>query len=322
MTIMSTGTKNEFTDISVHPYSGDDESGVVNLWNKCLARDPITTETFRRKVLLDENFDPEGCTMAVADGKVVGFSLAVRRRYPYYGLDIERGKGWITAFFVHPQFRGNGIGKKLLKASENYLAGFGAEEVFISSYTPNYFAPGIDLDAYADAHEFLKTRGYKRSERVYSMGRSLLDFEVSPDAEKKCASLESQGVCIRPFESRYITELIEFLRANYPGDLLRVALEQLRKNPSSDQIIVAVKDKRVVGFSHYEEEHFGPFAIDEKFRGQGIGTCIYNFTALQMKENGLRNLWLGWATGHAKDFYYHCGLRVTRRYEIMKKRLK
>jgi hypothetical protein len=43
---------------------------------------------------------------------------------------------------------------------------------------------------------------------------------------------------------------------------------------------------------------------------------------MQMKEKGQQNLWLAWATGHAKDFYYHCGLRVTRRYEVMKKELK
>ncbi len=305
----------------IRPYDGDDEKCVVGLWNKCLARDPITTETFRRKVLLDENFDPSGCSVAVTGDEVVGFSLAIRRRYPYYGVGIEQGTGWITAFFVRPDFRRKGIGTSLIASSEAFLKSCGVEEVYASSYTPNYFIPGVDIDAYADAYTLLKELGYKKHERAYSMGRSLLDFDFTADAETLFASLEARGIQIRLFEPKYITGLLEFLSKNYPGDLLRVALEQLRKEPNTDQIIVAVQNGRVVGFSHYEDEHFGPFAIDPTLTGMGIGTSLYFKTALQMKEKGKRNLWLAWTSGHAKDFYYRRGLRVTRRHEIMWKTL-
>ncbi len=305
--------------ITIRPYSGDDEGGVVNLWNNCLTRDPITTDIFRRKVLLDENFDHEGCNVATFGGEVVGFSLAMRRQYPYYGIGLESGKGWITTFFVRPDFRNAGTAARLIKVSEDFLGALGVREVYVSTYTPNYFCPGIDIDAYVEAHNLLKTLGYKKHERVYSMGRSLLDFEYSPSADSLYASLKSQGIAIHVFEPKYITGLLDFLRTNYPGDLLRVALERLRDNPSTDQIMVAVKNSHVIGFSHYEDEHFGPFAIDPAFTGKGIGTCLYYETALQMKEKGKRNLWLAWTTGHAKDFYYSRGLRVTRRFEVMRK---
>ncbi len=314
-----TRKEKELGAVSILPYSGENESSVINLWNKCLIRDPITTENFRRKVLLDENFDHDGCNVVFVDDVVVGFSLAIRRRYPYYGLDVERGKGWITAFFIHPDYRDKGIGKKLLNESEKFLGSCGVREVYISSYTPNYFVPGVDLDAYSGAHIFFRNNGYKRSERVYSMGRSLLDFEITSDIKEMLSSLEAQGIQIHCFEPRYITSMIEFLRRDYPGDLLRVGLEKLRKNPTTDEIIVAVKDDGVIGFSHFEEEHFGPFAIDKNFMGRRIGTSLYYATALQMKEKGERNLWLAWTTGHAKDFYHRCGLKVIRRHEIMKK---
>ena len=306
---------------SVRPYLGDDESCVVNLWNKCLHRDPITTDTFRRKVLLDENFDHDGCNVLTTNDTIIGFSLAIRRRYPYYGLDVERGRGWITTFFVHPDFREKGFGGRLLSVSEEFLKSCGVEEVYVSSYTPNYFSPGVDLDAYPNALLFLKNRGYRRSERVYSMGRSLLDFEISEEADERSASLKTQGIRILIFEPRYLTGLVEFLRRDYPGDLLRVALEKLRKNPTTDEIIIATKKDRVIGFSHFEDEHFGPFAIDKDFMGMGIGTSLYYATAVQMKEKGQRNLWLAWTSGHAKDFYHRCGLKVTRRHEILKKTL-
>ncbi|HEY9166554.1 MAG TPA: GNAT family N-acetyltransferase [Candidatus Kryptonia bacterium] len=324
MTNLYTATsRQELTGaFSIRPYVGDDENSVVALWNKCLLRDPITTETFRRKVLLDENFDQDGCIIVSIDEMVVGFCLAVRRRYPYFGLDMERGRGWITAFFVHPSYRTKGFGKKLVTAGEHFLKSCGVQDVFVSSYTPNYFAPGIDLDAYEDALTFLKNLGYKRSERVYSMGRSLMDFQLSREAENKLAALASQGIKISVFDPKFLTGLIEFLRNDYPGELLRVALEKLRRNPNTDEIILAVKDEHVIGFSHFEEEHFGPFAIEKEFMGRGIGTSLYYATAVQMKEKGQRNLWLAWTTGHAKDFYHRCGLRVTRRHEIMKKSLR
>ncbi|MGC8654471.1 MAG: GNAT family N-acetyltransferase [Candidatus Kryptoniota bacterium] len=305
----------------IRPFSGEDEIEVVGLWNKCLTRDPITTETFRRKILLDDNFDQDGCLVAEARGKIIGFSLAIRRRYPYYGVGLEQGKGWITAFFVHPDFRNQGIGTTLLSQSEKFLSSCGVKEVYISPYTPNYFIPGVDIDAYREGYEMLKNAGYKKHEKVYSMGRSLLDFEYSQEIEDVCSSLSLRGIEIKLFEPRYITGLIGFINDNYPGDLLRVALEQLRKDTNTDQIIIAVKNGAVVGFSHYEDEHFGPFAIHPAYSGIGIGTCLYYRTALYMKKKGKRNLWLGWTSGHAKDFYYHRGLKVLRRHEILKKLL-
>ncbi len=308
--------------LAIRTFGGGCEAEIVNLWNRCLTRDPVTIDTFRRKILLDENFDPRGCLTAFSGSEIVGFSLSIRRRHPYFGAGLEEGKGWITALFVHPEFRRRGVAKDLIAASESFLKGVGVREVYVSSYTPNYFAPGVDVDSYAESYSLLRKAGYKKHERVYSMGRSLLDYEYSSDADRLCRSLHSKGIEIHMFEPKYIAGLLDFLGTNYSGDLFRVALEELRRDPGSDRILVAVKDDRVVGFSHYEDEHFGPFAIDESLTGMGVGTCLYYRTALYMKEKGKRNLWLAWASGHAKDFYYNRGLRVTRRYEIMKKDLQ
>lgn len=307
--------------VTITTFRGNEETAVVSLWNLCLAKDPITTTTFRRKILLDENFDPQGCLVAYSGSEVAGFSLAIRRKHPYFGAGLEEGTGWITAFFVHPGFRRGGLARSLVESSEEFLRSVGVREVYVSSYTPNYFAPGIDLDAYPEGYSLLRKLGYKKHERVYGMGRSLDDFESSTEAVEVCEALASKGISIHGFEPRYISGLLDFLGTNYPGDLFRVAIEELRANQSTDRILVAVRDERVVGFSHYEGEHFGPFAVDQSLTGMGVGTCLYEKTALRMKEKGKRNLWLAWASGHAKDFYYRRGLRVSRRYEIMKKSL-
>ncbi|HTY37714.1 MAG TPA: GNAT family N-acetyltransferase [Bacteroidota bacterium] len=304
---------------AIREYEAEDELAVVALWNLCLPRDEITLNTFRRKIILDTNFDPRGCFVAVAENTIVGFLLSISRRYPYFDVGMETGRGWITTFFIHPEWRRKGICTELVARAEAFLVKQGVKEVHISDYTPNYFIPGVDLDAYAGAHDFLKARHYDKVQSVYSMGRPIVDFDFPDSMKERFNQLERMGFSTRVFEPRYILLLLEFLRENYPGDLFRVALDRLRENPECDEILIALKDDKVVGFSHFMEERFGPFGIDEAYAGRGLGPMLYYSTVEQMRKKGRQNLWLAWTSGRAKDFYYKVGLRVLRRHEIMKK---
>jgi mycothiol synthase len=303
----------------IRQYEAEDELGVVALWNLCLPRDEITLNTFRRKIILDSNFDSRGCFVAVADSQIIGFMLSLSRRYPYFDVGMESGRGWITTFFVHPDWRRRGLCTDMLARAERFLMQQGVKEVHISDYTPNYFIPGVDLDAYANAHEFLRARGYLKEQSVYSMGRSIVDFSIPDTMKERFCQLQEAGFTTCVFEPRYILLLLEFLRENYPGDLFRVALDRLRENPQCDEILIALKDGKVVGFSHFMDERFGPFGIDEAYAGRGLGPMLYYSTVEQMRKKGRQNLWLAWTSGRAKDFYYKVGLRVLRRHEIMNK---
>lgn len=304
---------------SIRNYLAEDERAVLALWNLSLPRDEITLNTFRRKIILDSNFDPRGCFVATTKKTVVGFLLGLYRRFPYFDVGMESDRGWVTVFFVHPEMRRLGIASEMIEHAERFLADEGVKEVHVSDYTPNYFIPGVDLDAYADAHEFLRARGYKKVESVYSMGRPLVDFCIPDGMAERFRQLEQAGFTAKVFEPRDTLLLLEFLRKTYPGDLYRVALERLRENPECDEILVALKDDKIVGFSHFMDEHFGPFGIDGAFAGRGLGPMLYYSTVEQMRKKGRHNLWLAWTSGRAKDFYHKVGLKVLRRHEIMKK---
>ncbi|MBI3006303.1 MAG: GNAT family N-acetyltransferase [Ignavibacteriales bacterium] len=307
--------------VPVGHYESEDEQAVVELWNRCLPRDEISLNSFHRKIILDSNFDEEGCFVAVAKKEVVGFLLSIRRRYPYFELGLEPGKGWITVFFVHPEWRRRGIATSLLNSAEQFLTGVGVREIYVSDYTPNYFIPGVDLDAYSEAHQFLKSRQYQKVQSVYGMGRSLMDFSIPETMAKRFHELEQSGYRVEVFSPKFTVKVLEFLREHYPGDLFRTALERLHENPECDEILVALRDGEVVGFSHFLDERFGPFGIGKEYLGRGLGPMLYYRTVDQMRKKGRRNLWLAWTTGRAKDFYHKVGLKVIRRHEIMKKPL-
>lgn len=304
---------------TIRHYEAEDEHEVVALWNLCLPRDEITLNTFRRKVVLDTNFDQRGCFVAVAKKKVVGFLLSLCRRYPYFDVGLEPGRGWITVLFVHPDWQRQSIATKMVEQAERFLAQESVKEIHVSDYTPNYFIPGVDLDAYASGHQFLKARGYQKLQNVYSMGRSLMDFSIPDEMSERFQQIKKAGFGVDVFQPRYTLQLLEFLRKNYPGDLFRVAQERLKENPECDEILVALKDNIVVGFSHFMDERFGPFGIDEVYGGRGLGPMLYYHTVEQMRKKGKHNLWLAWTTGRAKDFYHKVGLKVLRRHEIMRK---
>ncbi len=306
---------------TVREYDARDEQQVVDLWNKCLTRDEITLTTFRQKIILDTNFDSRGCFVAEAEGRIVGFLLSIRRRYPYYDLGLEKGKGWVTVFFVHPDWRKQKIGIRMLENAESFLRKQEVSEVFVSDYTPNYFIPGIDVDAYAEGFEFLRKADYRKLSNVYGMGRSLMDFSIPAEMKERFKALEEGGFRVIVFEPCYTLKVLEFLRTHYPGDLFRVAHERLMENSKCDEILVALKDDGVVGFSHFMGERFGPFGISTEYTGRGLGPYLYYCTVEQMKKKGKHNLWLAWTTGRAKDFYHKVGLRVLRRHVILQKHL-
>lgn len=304
---------------TIRQYRAEDELAVVALWNRCLPRDEILLNTFRRKIILDPNFDLRGCFVAVAKKHIVGFMLSLRRRYPYFDLGLEKGKGWITVFFVDPEWRRQEIAAKLLAQAEQFLESQSVKEICVSDYTPNYFIPGIDLDTNAEAFAFLKKFDYKKTQSVYGMGRSLVDFHIPQEMEEVERKLSDAGIAITLFRPAHTLKLLEFLRKEYPGDLFRVALERLTDNPECDEILVALKDDQVIGFSHFLDERFGPFGIDPEFTGRGLGPLLYFQTVQQMRKKGRHNLWLAWTTGKAKDFYHKVDLKVHRRHAIMKK---
>lgn len=85
--------------------------------------------------------------LAVSDGEVVGFSGLMR------GLSFERSGKYVRviSFVVKKTARNRGIGKMLIKASEEWAIAQGADNVVISSG---------NREERKTAHEFYQRSGY------------------------------------------------------------------------------------------------------------------------------------------------------------------
>src|SRR5258708_1452444 len=189
--------------MQIRPYEGEDEAELLAVWRASMTHDRVSEELFRTKVLLDSNFVPANLPVVVEDGKIVGFVLSITRQVPLFLEGLEPESAWITAFGVHPDYRRNGVGAALFKHVLERLRTDGRKTVAISPYVPNYFVPGVDVNAYPGTITFLeKTLGFKTVEHAISMGANLTGFQVPPEiADLERQREEKDGITIRPVTS-------------------------------------------------------------------------------------------------------------------------
>lgn len=311
--------------MTVRPYRPDDEADLVRVWNAALVADPIGPAVWRRKVLLDPNFDPAGCFVADADGAARGFLLSIARRVPFFHDGLQPDQGWITAFGVEPAWQGRGLGGALLDGALERLRGLGRRTVAVSPYVPNYFTPGVDACAYAGGVEFLVRRGFEVVSRPLSMRAELTDFRVTEPIAEAAARLRAEGVEVRPARPADILPVLAFVRQHFSWDWHREAsgvMEQLfAGDPGQVGLLVAVRDGAVVGYAQHRAERFGPFGVDPAARGQGIGRVLLAGALVEMLKKGYHVAWFLWTGDDAARLYARRGFRQARRFAVLRRAL-
>jgi len=320
--------------LKVRSYCPGEEEEIVNLWNQCLLRDPISLKVFERKVLLDKNFEAEGFLLAEVNGKLLGFSYNVVRKFPILRDEhlTDREKGWIVAFGILPNAPLK-VGEALLKASLEFHANRGRRIILYSPYVPNYFFPGIDVEAYPREYNLLRKFGFEELAGAEALA---MDAMLWPEIKKPEniieieSRLEKEGIVIRNVETRDLYPLMKFLREHMPADWFRHARELLL-NDRKEQVFVAMRNREVVGYCQYWGGesyewytpgcHFGPFGVREDMRGRGIGTILLYKCLQSMRKNGIHEAFLLWTGEKARRLYERFGFKVTRRFKVMKKTL-
>ncbi|MGQ9455024.1 MAG: GNAT family N-acetyltransferase [Armatimonadota bacterium] len=314
-----------YESITIRDYENSDIHKVVDLLNRCMVADPITSETFQRKVLLDPNFDRRGALLAVDGEKVVGFILGIVRKYRLEDAPPDFDRSWITLIAVDVKYRRQGIGRSLVGRVEDWFRENNCRTTFVSSYAPNYFIPGIDVNAYADALEFFKSLRYVEVYRPLAMDANLVHLKTPEWVIEKESQLRDT-VTIEPLRPELILPLLEWMKVEFAGDWQRFAREAITKITTGefrpDNIWIAHESGRIIGYCQHDNNgRFGPFGVSASERGKGVGAALLFKCLHAMRAKGFHNAWFLWTDDKVARLYSQAGFVETRRFALLKKEL-
>jgi GNAT superfamily N-acetyltransferase len=313
-------------DATIRSFEVGDGPALAAAWTAAAPADPISYQRFRDLFLLDRNFDAAGLQVAVINDQIVGAAYAVRRLIAADADDLEPASGWIPFFFVHPEHRRRGLGPELLSAAMDWLRSHGRSEVFFSSYTPNYFLPGLDAARYPEAARLLAELGFERRYDAVAMDRSLVGYAVPDDIRKQIQALTADGYSFGTPTGDELTALIAIAGAEFNPDWARAIREGVVSGLPLDRIVVARNpDRAILGWAMhgtYEAviDRFGPFGVLPASRGTGLGKVLLHLTLERMVAAGAHSAWFLW-TGEksaAGQLYLKTGFDITRTFTILR----
>lgn len=310
--------------MNIVAYDSKYRSDILNLWNKMLITDPLSEKRYLERILLDENFDPEYCPIAIEEDKVVGFIWTVVRKVSYGDRGTEPERGWIAAIFVKGSYHRKGIGSALVKSVEEKMIEHGVKNITLGAYSPNYLFPGVDKSNYPHARAFFESLGYEKTGEAVSMERSLFDFKKTDEYLKRAEEVKEKGFSLNNFKLSDAEELLNFLHTHFEGGWARNVQNAILGNRAENTILV-LRDKQnnVVGYAQRaidgNPDRFGPFGVKKDLRGDGLGAVLFNEMLFDMLSKGVSHAYFLWTSGYAQKFYERNGMEVYRDYDLMKK---
>lgn len=313
-------------NIRIRTIQNGDFENVVKLWNETYEDEPINNVVFKRKVLLDVNFDPDGFIIAEDGQKMRGFIYIIMRKVPIdAGGDLEPEKSWINGVGILPEDF-EYVGRKLLDAAEDFVVSRGAKNIRAMTYTPNYFTQGFNIKKQQHYIQLFKEAGYKVVFESVSMDRDLLAYKEPPDVKETKACLESEGYTFCHLSDELLLPFLDFMKNYQPPGWMHRVRKLLLDNNDYTRVQIAMYKGEVIGFNIHNDpdgspERFGPFGVRKDFRGKGIGKVLLSECLLTMKARGLHNTWFQMNSpgGTANFLYKKLGFVETRRYVILEK---
>lgn len=314
------------SQVDIRSYQPNDFSEVLSVLDRCLTADPINSEYFQRKVLLDQNYDPRGTLVACSDGKIVGFGLGMVRSHKIEDSAPDFDRSWITILAVDKDYRRQGVGTKLVQALEAYFTERKCTSNWVASYAPNYFIPGVDIAAYPEALEFFKKLGWKEVYRPLAMDADLVPLQTPEWILEKEKKLVADGVTFETIRPELIQPVMDFMLAEFPGDWQRFAREAMVKITTGEyhpsNFWVAHLNGKVLGFVQHDNVcRFGPFGVAVNERGRGLGAVLLLKVMHAMRGKGMHNAWFLWTDDKVAQLYAAAGFVETRRFAVLKKQL-
>ncbi|MEV0231411.1 GNAT family N-acetyltransferase [Nonomuraea sp. NPDC050786] len=232
-------------------------------------------------------------TALATDGGVVMASLSAG--------DPETGH--IDLLAVHPSVQGQGRGRALVRAAEEWLRGQGARQARFAGNPPCYAWPGVDV-RYTAAACLAESLGYERYDVAWNMTADLsADADLSVEDEVR--RLEAAGV--RVLEAGEDRERVAAFVEKQWNE--RWAWEATH----AAGLHYAERDGHVLGFAAWGARPgwFGPMGTSPDARGLGVGRVLLRRCLADQRAAGQASAQIGWV-GPLRFYSHAVGARAER----------
>lgn len=308
--------------IAIRTLRGPDVPGVLTVWNRALRRNPMSAGRFVSAILADPDYRPGGDSgfFVATDGdEPIGFLRAIIRYWPNDRLGLEPADGWIPYLAVTPERQRRGVGTALLAAGLEFFARHGRQRVWVCgtpTSAPGSIMPGADDEAYPGARRLFARHGFVEDQPAFSMAREVVDFDAA--AFRAWAWQTGLSVRVETLTPARVPALFEFLAASLPGAWNMAARAKVQSG-ALHELLVAIDGDVVVGYCQWTGEHFGPFGVAPAARQQRVGAKLFTEAVCRIRAADGRTVWFNWADDRARQFYERFGLRVTRRFVVLRR---
>lgn len=304
---------------------------MVRLWNQELNSDfPIREELFKQNSFHDENVCLNASRIAVNEhDEVIGFVVA-KKWQESLDVKMRTETGWIQVLLVHSNYRGRGIGTKLLSHAEKVLKDAGIKEILLGKDPWHYF-PGIPKQ-YEYVCNWFERKGYEHFGTEYDMINEYVD-------EGKMKVPKARDAEYSILDKKDKIDFIQFLHRCFPGRWEYEAVKYFEKGGTGREFVVLKKAEEIVGFCRindgkspfiaqnvywsplFEDElgGVGPLGVDVNERGNGYGLGIVKAAIAFLRNRGIQRIVIDW-TGLV-EFYGKLGYKKWKGYQSYRKQL-
>ena len=233
------------------------------------------------------------------DGRLIGVSVICDNTI--YLICVDRS------------FQGRGIGTKLLKESEEYIAAAGFDKIVLGT-GKEYIMPGVPMNH--GFHRFFEKRGYHHSwgdMRCIDMGQELCNFHYN----NYSVGDTIDGITCRWATIDDLDNILLSLSDNEKDFTAYYQNKNYYRDGSKERILIAEKDNEVMGTLAVLVESaqtgmgsLGLTATPRKHRNKGIATTLVTLATRHLKDIGMERVHGSYTYSDLISMYSRTGLSV------------
>jgi N-acetylglutamate synthase-like GNAT family acetyltransferase len=152
----------------------------------------------------------------------------------------------------------------------------------------------------------------------------LTGYVPADDVEGTATRLAGSGITIRPASAADAMPLLQFAGNHFPHweAYVRGNLRSLISANEASTLHVALHNGEVIGFALTNGERFGPFGVNEAYRGQGVGAVLLSRALCAMRARNIHTAYFLWTSDQTARLYARHGFEIVRRFTMVSKKME